>query len=199
MKILTVSEHWTSSGTPSWPLVFFSSALSTHKTFCRLFVCLPSPAKKQIIQKKFHKIKIKIYIRETAALPRFRRLFIYLFISATAMKELTRMCRARISRNRESASRRQSVQAKLERSKLRASTSLHQTKRVTDWPENRSGEQGFKCSLQLCKTVKWNTYPQLNKVLFCLVFIYLFIWGWGGGGKGLLEGRASFLFIVQGG
>ncbi len=184
MKILTVSEHWTSSGTPSWPLVFFSPALSTHKTFCRLFVCLSSPAKKQIIQKKVSQKKRKIYIRENAAVPRFRRLFTYFFLSATATKELTRMCRARISRNHESVSRRHSVQAKLERSKLRASTSLYHPKRVTDWPENNVVlEVGNKVS-----NVPYNFARQLNEYLptvkqglvwFGLVFIYLFLW-WGG-------------------
>lgn len=194
MKILTVSEHWTSSGTPSWPLVFFSPALSTHKTFCRLFVCLSSPAKKQIIQKKLsQKNKNKIYIRETAAVPRFRRLLIYLFISATATKELTRMCRARISRNHESASRRHNVQAKLERSKLRASTSLYPTKRVTDWPANNVVlEVGNKVS-----NVPYNFPRQLNEYLptaktrFCFVwFLFLFIFCVGGGaGLGFVGGE----------
>lgn len=159
MKILTVSEHWTSSGTPSWPLVFFSPALSTHKTFCRLFVCLSSPAKKTNYTKKsFTKNENKnLYQRNRScsSLPALT----YLFISATATKELTRMCRARISRNHESASRRHSVQAKLERSKLRASTSLYPTKRVTDWPENNVVlEVGNKVSnvpYNFCKTVKW--------------------------------------------
>jgi hypothetical protein len=97
---------------------------------------------------------------------------------------LTRMCRARISRNHESVSRRHSVQAKLERSKLRASTSLYHPKRVTDWPENNVVlEVGNKVS-----NVPYNFARQLNEYLptvkqglvwFGLVFIYLFLW-WGG-------------------
>ncbi len=193
MKILTVSEHWTSSGTPSWPLVFFSPALSTHKTFCRLFVCLSSPAKKTNYTKKsFTKNKNKnLYQRNRScsSLPALT----YLFISATATKELTRMCRARISRNHESASRRHSVQAKLERSKLRASTSLYPTKRVTDWPANNVVlEVGNKVS-----NVPYNFPRQLNEYLptaktrFCFVwFSFLFIFCVGGGaGLGFVGGE----------
>lgn len=193
MKILTVSEHWTSSGTPSWPLVFFSPALSTHKTFCRLFVCLSSPAKKTNYTKKsFTKNKNKnLYQRNRScsSLPALT----YLFTSATATKELTRMCRARISRNHESASRRHNVQAKLERSKLRASTSLYPTKRVTDWPANNVVlEVGNKVS-----NVPYNFPRQLNEYLptaktrFCFVwFLFLFIFCVGGGaGLGFVGGE----------
>ncbi len=107
-------------------------ALHTQNFLPSLRLSLLARKKTNYTKKKFHKKNKNKNLyqrnRSCSSLPALT----YLFISATATKELTRMCRARISRNHESASRRHSVQAKLERSKLRASTSLYPTKRVTD-------------------------------------------------------------------
>ncbi len=55
-------------------------ALHTQNFLPSLRLSLLARKKNKLYKKKFHKkIKIKIYIRETAAVPRFRRLLIYLF------------------------------------------------------------------------------------------------------------------------